>query len=370
MNPEKHCIVFALATFVLASNAFAGARIDLRPKTPAPVEGYEPNTVVEIDVYLVDTGNPQGDIPLRLVQFDLRDTTEGINAETETPFFAWSSCFTRPGTCEGPISTFSFYPLTAWVYLDLTPSSFYSLPDDGESHLGQLTINVGSQGGMLDVMNADGSNPNLGAIISFGFGTEPEDPITDWRASTGELTGGQLEIVVNTVGAIVASNPPHNAIDGRQPSDIQGKNLAGFQQMELSFSGSVESLVVSDFLLSEEGGDGIVPQILSIETVDPQTIRINLDSPIGPGAWTLFTHPASKTSVRIGFLPADVNGDGTASPVDILAVIDSLNGVTPRPIYATDSNRSDTAEPADILRVIDLLNGADAFEVWNNRSLP
>ena len=32
----------------------------------------------------------------------------------------------------------------------------------------------------------------MGAWINFGFGSGPEDPVTTWRAYTGELTGGRL----------------------------------------------------------------------------------------------------------------------------------------------------------------------------------
>jgi hypothetical protein len=65
-----------------------------------------------------------------------------------------------------------------------------------------------------------------------------------------------------------------------------------------------------------------------------------------------------------------VNGDGITTSVDILRLIDALNGVTPRPEHATDINRDGITAPSDILRVIDLLNGADAFDPWLFRALP
>lgn len=71
---------------------------------------------------------------------------------------------------------------------------------------------------------------------------------------------------------------------------------------------------------------------------------------------------------RIG--PGDVNGDGTTSPRGILALINSINGIKPRPLFSTDMDRNGELNPQDVLREIDLLNGAGAFEAWNFRSLP
>ena len=57
-------------------------------------------------------------------------------------------------------------------------------------------------------------------------------------------------------------------------------------------------------------------------------------------------------------------------PLDILALIDRLNGVIALPEWSTDIDRDGSAGPQDILRLIDLLNGAGAFEPWNGKSLP
>ena len=88
----------------------------------------------------------------------------------------------------------------------------------------------------------------------------------------------------------------------------------------------------------------------------------------------LFHHGASGGQVIGTFIshPANVNGDGSATPVDILRLIDSLNGVFTPPwgIYSKDIDRSNAATPSDILREIDLLNGAGEFDPWNNVPLP
>jgi hypothetical protein len=74
----------------------------------------------------------------------------------------------------------------------------------------------------------------------------------------------------------------------------------------------------------------------------------------------------------LGSLPADANSDRTSAPVDILDIIDNLNGVLVPPLadHQCDIDRSALCAPADILSEIDLLNGASGFLVWNGKTLP
>lgn len=168
---------------------------------------------------------------------------------------------------------------------------------------------------------------------------------------------------------IVGSDPLDGAIDARQPSEPDGSNPAGWQWVDLSFSRGAAAQEMEDFTIDQDGAEGPPPTIVGI-VHDEDIVRVILGRKISPGAWTTITHVESGTSVRLGFLPADVNGDGTSSPADILSVIDALNGVTVLPIWSTDVDRSGEAQPADILRVIDLLNGAGSYEPYLNVSLP
>lgn len=172
--------------------------------------------------------------------------------------------------------------------------------------------------------------------------------------------------------AIASSDPPCGAIDARQPHDFDGSNTDGWQAVDLIMNGDLASVASSDFAISHHGAKGEPPAVVGITLIDKATIRLELTGPVAPGAWTTITHLPSRTSTRLGYLPADVNGDGTSGPLDILALIDGLNGVSVRPLenWQCDINRSVTCGPQDILREIDLLNGAGAFEPWNGRSLP
>lgn len=177
-------------------------------------------------------------------------------------------------------------------------------------------------------------------------------------------------IVTPGVISIVSSEPAHDSIDARQPHPINNSAARqGWDQLTVTFSGPTAGLTAADFTVSVEPTGGVVPSISGVGT-DQNAALVLLNQVIPAGKWTRITHNDSGTSVRIGALPADVNGDRTSSPVDILRIIDHLNGVQNYPIFRTDADRSGVANPADILRVIDLLNGADQFEVWNGKTLP
>ena len=192
----KQGLVLCLMAAV-ASSAFAGAEIDLRPTPPVPPGGYLPDTLVNIDVFFVDTGNPQGDISFRGIQLDFTDTTgtltypgeDGIPGNDDDDKFTWW----RGKYDVGAI--FPDLPTPAWLFPAThgVPEFQITMPDDGEVWIGEINVNVGADGGILDVMNGDEPDVNLGAWARFGWGFE-DDPVVTWRAYTGELTGGQLHL--------------------------------------------------------------------------------------------------------------------------------------------------------------------------------
>jgi subtilisin family serine protease len=170
---------------------------------------------------------------------------------------------------------------------------------------------------------------------------------------------------------IVASSPPDGAIDARQPSEPDGSNPAGWRWVDATFAGDTAELTLADFAVTHEGGSGDPPSVADLYDVDENVVRLILDAKISVSAWTTITHVPSGTAIRLGYLPADVNGDGLSAPVDILALIDSLNGAAePLPIWSTDIDRSGDANSADVLRVIDLLNGAEIYDPFLHEALP
>ncbi len=168
---------------------------------------------------------------------------------------------------------------------------------------------------------------------------------------------------------ILESSPPDTAIDAGQPFDRNTFAPYGWSNVEIRFPRDAGGVASSDFVI-EQTVAGAAPVITAIEPIDPDRVRIVLDRPIDPLAWTTITHVATGSRVRLGFLPGDAEGNGFTSPADILALIDSLNGVVSRPVWSTDIDRSGVTAPADILGLIDLLNGAIPYTPYNGASLP
>lgn len=172
---------------------------------------------------------------------------------------------------------------------------------------------------------------------------------------------------------IAGSLPPDGAIDARQPSDPDGSNAEGsWLWVDMLLSGNISGVTKDDFTVIQDGGVGPPPSVLAIQPLQGEyNVQVVLSSRISMRAWITITHIDSGTSVGLGYLPSDVNGDGLASEADIATIIDVLNGVIdPLPIWSTDLDRSGVTGPSDILRGIDLLNGAEQYDRFLGEMLP
>jgi hypothetical protein len=170
--------------------------------------------------------------------------------------------------------------------------------------------------------------------------------------------------------AMVGSNPPMNAIDARRPTDPNGSNRTGWSVFDMTLNSEPCQMSPSRFTVTQIGGTQVPPVVSAVTPMGSKAVRLTLNKAIDSGAWTLIEDTLSDVSVEVGFLPGDVNGNGTATPSDILTLIDSLNGIRSVPLWSSDVDRSGTAAPADILTIIDLLNGAGGYAAWNGMSLP
>ena len=208
---------------------------------------------------------------------------------------------------------------------------------------------------------------DFGSISSFGKDAAGELYICD-------LSGGKvLKIIPGTPIAITTADPPAGAIDARRPFDPADGVPIGWQEILLTFSGPVTCLTPLDFTVTQQGGVGTAPLVTDVLPINPNEVRLLLNRPLNVLAWTTFSHPSSGTSVRIGFLPADVDGNAASGPADedVDALVNALSGVgPPRPIWSTDINRSSATTPADLLEEIDLLIGSGAYDPFQGDFLP
>ncbi len=206
---------------------------------------------------------------------------------------------------------------------------------------------------------------NLGFISSFGVDAAGEVYVCD-------RTGGEIyKVVPDPPPAIAMSDPPSGAIDARRPVKVNGDVVwSGWAQVTLSMNAALACVKKEQFHISQEGGIGPPASIQSVGLTQ-EMIDVELSHAIEAVAWTDVLHEDSGTSVRLGALPADVDGSATSNAADVTALVDSLRGAgPPRPIWSTDLDRSTRTTGADVLEAVDLLNGEGEFSPYNGVSLP
>jgi V8-like Glu-specific endopeptidase len=177
---------------------------------------------------------------------------------------------------------------------------------------------------------------------------------------------------------IVDSRPPNGVLDARQPhahnaalprQGIGSPGMLGSQREPITVLLNPPVRHAEEcFELCETKVDPLLGpnSIASVVDLGGGKYEMVLDHAIMAGGVTTIQYLGDGSFVEFTSHPANVDADTASSPVDILKIIDILNGVMLPPWgnYSCDVDRSNLCAPADILRVIDLLNGADAFDPW------
>src|SRR3989344_595560 len=189
---------------------------------------------------------------------------------------------------------------------------------------------------------------------------------TGFECFDGECVEKVVEI---TPINFVSSSIPDGAIDARIPYQ-QGNpsSTYGWSSITLTFSGNVQNLSLSNFSVSSIG-NAVPPKISSLTRgANQNEIIFNFDKQVSPGNRVMVSYIPENKKICLGYLPGDVNGDGTFASVDLLDFIDALNGAKSFLIYSTDIDRSGALAPADQLSYTDLMNGG--YGDWSGKSLP
>jgi len=227
---------------------------------------------------------------------------------------------------------------------------------------GSLTAPAGIGSYELQVLNLFANIIKDGETGTVFFATE--------AAGVGTITN--LTINVPPCSS-VTSVPANCAIDARQPFPPNTPGTPqGWSSVAMTFDAGcdISHSAASDFAVVCNPAGAPCPTVSSTNTVD-RTVTVTLSGVIPMNKWTCITHTGTNKQVCLGNLPGDANGDRTAAPVDILEIIDNLNGVRVPPLamYQCDTDRSNLCAPADILTEIDLLNGANGWPVQNGKSI-
>jgi len=202
--------------------------------------------------------------------------------------------------------------------------------------------------------------------------TADDQSVAGWdnRYGHGRVNAHGALLASEVWSTILASDPPHGAIDARQPTDGDWGGAFGWQSVELTLDGDVTLLTPTDFAITQQGGPALTQSITDVAKVAPGTVQLSLQAIIPVSGWTTIRHHTTGL-LRIGYLPGDVDGDATSSADDVLALRDIFRGVgNPLPPWSTDIDRSGLTAPADIVMEIDLLNGAGANDAYLNATLP
>lgn len=159
---------------------------------------------------------------------------------------------------------------------------------------------------------------------------------------------------------IVSSTPPSGSVDARQ-AVTGGPRAGGWDKIELTFNNDAEGLTPEDFTI--EDGTPNPPHVRKV-TIDGRTATLLLDRGIRRRAWTNVTHNTSRTGIRIGSLPGDVNNDGAINVTDVVFLVRAGRpGSDALPAYQVDIDRDEQTDTHDVLRLIDLLNEPDVYRV-------
>jgi hypothetical protein len=207
-----------LAIICCAPLAHAGAVISLVPEAPNDGSIYWPGEHVQIDVYAQLNANSPATIRLRMAEFDLADSSPELDVmpignhplqQTQPilgpiPFWNFggsTACANDETVCgtnyyvDGSISADDMLNIT---YTGSTSSAslLVVLRQSAPTLLGSLEVTMPNMAGvfLLDTLNADATDFNIGGEIRFGF--SPIKKSTVWRAEDGEITGGQYRFLV------------------------------------------------------------------------------------------------------------------------------------------------------------------------------
>jgi hypothetical protein len=237
----------------------------------------------------------------------------------------------------------------------------------GIRYLGQFELQASADAsGMHELVFVElGQPPQGGTSLGTPGGASP--------FFIGEFQNLIVEVVEGEncpAGDVNWLTPADGIVDARQPHPVN--SLTPLQGIDALVVDAPVGAAATCWTLCETDTVGVDPNsIIEVQEIGGGTYNLTLARPLTPGAVTTITYGGETTAQFIAH-PGNVNADSFTSALDILALIDYINGVSAAPwgILSEDVNHSGQLTPTDILAVIDLLNGADTFEPWNGVGLP
>ncbi len=241
--------------------------------------------------------------------------------------------------------------------------------------------------GTMDTFWFDADAGPATTEITLGLFMPGEPSSVGWMGVAPGVACSALNLVEGQSGVSFSQRAFDGYVDPRSEStDGKVVNL-GLDRFTFEFTTPVENLDgspvdFSAFVISDTGGTP--PAIADVQTEDAQTITVFLEDHLTLGEWTTISASVRsqcdpsltlEDSIRVGFLPADINQDGAVSPTDLFLFRQMVNGLatptvgTPEDILDTD--RSGSVDPVDLFRLRQLINGVSpATQAWGGVGLP
>ncbi|MEK7610389.1 MAG: dockerin type I domain-containing protein [Patescibacteria group bacterium] len=188
---------------------------------------------------------------------------------------------------------------------------------------------------------------------------------------------------------IISSAPANGSVDARQPSKLDGTQIGSsfvaprgdrssptgesYDILDLTYSTDLYNITADSFsVISSNAIDPVVVTRANYSgAVYPyRSFKVSLSRSLKPGERVSIANKPTKTSVCLGYLPGDVDGNGEVNAKDISALTNAINGVGSVALYQSDIDRSGTVTYQDYLRLVDLFNGAGVYEPWLGQKLP
>lgn len=186
-------------------------------------------------------------------------------------------------------------------------------------------------------------------------------------------------------------------IDPRLESDNGTDLNLGLNQFALTFTDRVFNLAggdvtPADFTVTQTGA-GEPPHVLAVDAGANPQVTVTLDRRITLREWTTIRAHVQDAEgnaidnqgdlgggadepdrIDVGFLPGDIDQNGSVQPLDLLRYRQVLSGVFGNPCLDDeaygDTDRSGTITPLDLLRFRQLLAGtAPATQAWSGRTM-
>lgn len=209
-------------------------------------------------------------------------------------------------------------------------------------------------------------------------------------------------VIIHGQGLPGETRPHTGYIDPRSESTNGVDFDAGITEVQILFSEPVENVgggdLTADAFLITETGSATPPAVVSVAADPPPAgplVTLTLSRPLTPQEWTTVQAVVQDLAdtpnvivdsgnqgpgvgepdrVDIGFLPADVDQNGTVNPLDLLRFKQFVNGIQ-SPAKGTledflDIDRNGVINPLDLLGFKRLINGiTPATQAWAGTSI-